>query len=423
MIHYEKKVLSNGLTVIVEQDRSTTLAAVNVLYKVGSRNESPEKTGFAHLFEHLMFGGSKHAPDFDGPLQSASGENNAYTNCDYTNYYDVVPYQNIETALWLEADRMSHLNINDDTLALQKKVVIEEFKEVCLNKPYGDCWHHLSALAYKSHPYKWPTIGKKIDHIQKANLEDVRSFYHRHYHPNNAILSVSGPLEPKEVFDLVEKWFGSLKRSGVVHPDPLGTEPIQRKPQSKDIYADVPSPLFLMAFHMPGRNHEDYYACDLLTDIMANGRSSRFYNNLIRKKKMLSFIDCYVTGTFDPGLILIEGRPMPDFSNDQCIDSIWEEIHLLRSQKPSDWELQKVKNKIISSLAMSDLNVLNKAIAMGYYEWLGALDLMNHQERLFEQVTIDDILDAMDRYLRKDNLSVVKYIPRKNKDSMVLMVN
>ena len=411
MIHFKKRILDNGLTVIVEQDKSTTLAAVNVLYKVGSRDESPKKTGFAHLFEHLMFGGSRNAPDFDTPLQSASGENNAYTNNDYTNYYDVVPYQNIETAFWLEADRMAHLDINEDTLALQKKVVIEEFKEVCLNKPYGDSWHHLSALAYKVHPYNWPTIGKTIQHIEDASLSDVKSFYEKHYHPANAILTVSGPLHPDKVFELAEKWFGNLASTSDRTITVLPVEPEQKVFQSKTITAPVPSRLFLMAYHMPERNHKDYYACDLLTDIMANGRSARLYNNLVRKKQIMSQIDCYVTGTFDPGLIVIEGRPMPNISNEICIHEVKEELRILRAENPSEWELQKVKNKVISSLAMSDLNVLNKAISMAYYEWLGRLDLMNLQEELFQSVTIADILRVMDIYLNDSNMTQIEYLP------------
>lgn len=411
MIHYQKRTLHNGLTVIVEQDQSTSLAAVNVLYKVGSRDESPSKTGFAHLFEHLMFGGSKHAPDFDTPLQSASGENNAYTNNDYTNYYDVVPYQNIETALWLEADRMSNLVFNSKTLSLQKKVVIEEFKEVCLNKPYGDSWHHLSELAYKKHPYSWPTIGKTIQHIKNARLADVKSFYKKHYHPSNAILSVSGPLDPSLVFDLVDKWFGSLQSPTKRKVKTLPKEPVQDRFQSKLIHAPVPSRFFIMAYHMPERNHPDYYACDLLTDILANGRSARLYSNLVRKKQLMSQIDCYVTGTFDPGLIVIEGRPMNEISNEVCISEVKEELKLLRQHYPTERELQKVKNKVISSLAMSDLNVLNKAISLAYFEWLGALDLMNQQEHLFESVTLDDILRVIDQYVHDDNMTLIEYHP------------
>lgn len=409
MIHYEKKVLANGLVVVAEQDQSTNLCAVNVLYKVGSRNETAEKTGFAHLFEHLMFGGSKHAPDFDGPLQMASGENNAFTNNDYTNYYDLVPFENIETALWLEADRMANLSINQETLSLQKKVVTEEFKEVCLNKPYGDSWHHLCEMAFTKHPYNWPTIGKNIEHIKEATLQDVVDFYDQFYHPSNAVISISGPLEINHIFDLAEKWFGEIKGIPNYKKPPLTQEPPQLKTKYKSVTADVPSPLFLMAYHMPGRSDPNYYACDLLTDIMANGKSARFYNRLVRKQKLLSLMDCYVTGTFDAGLIITEGRPMPEVSIEEGIDAVFKEIELLKTDIPSEKELQKVKNKVISSLAMSDLNVLNKAISMSYYEALGALDIMNRQEELYEAVTIDDVIAASDKYLHQSNLSVLKY--------------
>ena len=409
MIHFEKKVLANGLVVVAEQDKSTNLCAVNVLYKVGSRNEASDKTGFAHLFEHLMFGGSKHAPDFDGPLQMASGENNAFTNNDYTNYYDLVPFENLETALWLEADRMSNLSINQETLSLQKKVVTEEFKEVCLNKPYGDSWHHLCEMAFTKHPYNWPTIGKNVAHIENANLQDVIDFYKKYYHPNNAVLSISGPLETDKVFDLVEKWFGDIEGVSNFKKQPLSQEPLQTQTKYKSVTADVPSPLFLMAYHMPGRGDKDYYACDLLTDIMANGKSARFYNRLVRKQKLLSLMDCYVTGTFDAGLIITEGRPMPEVSIDEGINAVFQEIELLKTDVPTEKELQKVKNKVISSLAMSDLNVLNKAISMSYYEALGAIDIMNRQEELYEAVTIDEIVAASEEYLRQTNLSVLKY--------------
>ncbi len=410
MIEYTKKVLNNGLSVIAERDKSTTLAAVNVLYKVGSRDEDPSKTGFAHLFEHLMFGGSLNAPDFDGPLQNAGGENNAFTNTDYTNYYDVVPIENIEVALWLEADRMKHLNINSKTLDTQRKVVVEEFKEVCLNKPYGDNWHHLSALAYKEHPYNWPTIGKEIKHIEEAQLTDVLDFYERFYHPGNAILTVSGPLEPKRIFELAEKWFGNIE-PGKSPVSNLKREQKQTTKRYEIIRSDVPVPIFIGACHMPERNHPDYYACDLLSDILANGKSSRFYHRLVRELKVMSSVDCYLSGTFDPGLIVLEGRPAPNVSVEESIDHLWKEINRLKTDPPSLRELQKVKNKVISSIAMNDLSVLNKAASLAYFEWLGALDLMNQQEELYANVTLEDILRVAEKYLNVDNSSFIEYIP------------
>ncbi len=416
MILYKKIVLENGLTVIAEQDKSTTLAAINVLYKVGSRNENPEQTGFAHLFEHLMFGGSEHALDFDQPLQNAGGENNAFTNNDYTNYYNVVPVENIETALWLEADRMVNLNINDKTLDTQRKVVIEEFKEVCLNKPYGDNWHHLSSLAYEKHPYQWPTIGKVPGHISDAKLEDVREFYEKFYYPSNAILAISGPLAISEAFKLADKWFSKIPNK-VQNFVKIESEERQIKSRYKKIESRVPLPQFMGACHMPGRNHIDYYACDLLSDILANGKSSRLYSRLVRELKVLSIVDCYVSGTFDPGLIVFEGRPSPDISVRDSIDYIWQEIEQLQQRPPNKRELQKVKNKVISSIAMNDLSVLNKAASLAYFEWLGSLEQMNQQEQLYSEVTIGDILKVAAKYFIPENTSIIEYIPEVQQQS------
>ena len=410
MIDYQKQVLNNGLSVIVEQDTSTTLAAVNILYKVGSCNENPDRTGFAHLFEHLMFGGSKNAPDFDLPLQTAGGENNAFTNNDYTNYYNVVPVENIETALWLEADRMAHLNINETTLETQRKVVVEEFKEVCLNKPYGDNWHHLSAMAYQEHPYGWPTIGKEIRHIQEAKLSDVQEFYKKFYNPSNAILSISGPLPVDEVFELANKWFGHIP-SGALLSDVQTKEPQQTKARYKRITSDVPVRLFIGSCHMPGRVDKEYYACDLLSDILANGKSSRFYKTLVREQKMMSTADCYLTGNFDAGLIIFEGRPVAGYTTEECIDAIWNEAEKIKTEPPSERELQKVKNKVIASITMNDLSVLNKAAALAYFEWLGALDDINRQEEMYQRISTEEIVTVCSKYLKPSNASFLEYVP------------
>jgi len=411
MINYQKQVLDNGLTVIVEQDKSTNLAAVNILYKVGSRNEDPGHTGIAHLFEHLMFEGSTNAPNFDNPLQIAGGENNAFTNNDYTNYYELVPAYNIETALWLEADRMSQLSINQQSLDLQKKVVIEEFKEVCLNKPYGDNWHHLSALAYEKHPYRWPTIGLDISHIESTSLDDIQSFYDRFYNPANAVLTVSGPLPYDEVFTLVEKWFGKIdgypiQTTGILQ------ESQQNQVRYKRVEGEVPAPMFLIGCHMPERAHEDYYACDLLTDILSNGKSSRLHKRLVREKKVMTSVDSYISGTVDPGLILIEGKPHLQLSTQDSLNHIWEELDQITSSPPSERELQKVKNKALSSIAMHDISILNKAASLAYFEHINMLDLMNQQESLYNQVSIDDIVKVSKLYLQKSNASIIEYVPQ-----------
>ena len=410
MIHYDKTVLSNGLTVIAEQDKTTTLAAVNILYKVGSRNEHPNRTGFAHLFEHLMFGGSLHASDYDTPLQNAGGENNAFTNNDYTNYYNIVPVENIQTALWLEADRMANLKINRKSFDTQRKVVIEEFNEVCLNKPYGDNWHHLSALAYRKHPYQWPTIGKTPNHISEAKIEEVQSFYQTYYHPGNAILSISGPLETRAVFEMVEKWFGEIP-SKKMSTEFFTPESPQTSFRHKRVESEVPLSQFIGAWHMPGRNHPDYYACDLLSDILGNGKSSRLYRRLVRETKVLAAVDCYISGTFDPGLIIFEGRPAVNIDMKEALEHIWKEIEQISNQPPGERELQKVKNKVISSISMNDLNILNKAASLAYFEWLGALDIMNHQEELYAKVTVDDIIRIAEELLIPSNASVIEYIP------------
>lgn len=411
MIKYQKEILDNGLTVIIEQDKSTTLAAVNVLYRVGSRNEDPSKTGVAHLFEHLMFEGSTNAPDFDSPLQMAGGENNAFTNNDYTNYYELVPAYNIETALWLEADRMSQLSINQQSLDLQKKVVIEEFKEVCLNKPYGDNWHHLSALAYERHPYRWPTIGLDISHIESTSLDDIRSFYDRYYNPANAIITISGPLPHNEVLAMVKKWFGNIKGNPINSYD-IPQEDIQGQVRHKKVEGKVPAPMLLIGCHMPGRTHEDYYACDLLTDILSNGKSSRLHKSLVREKKIFTSVDCYISGSVDPGLILIEGKPHQRISIQDSLSHIWDELDQITSAPPSIRELQKVKNKVLSSIAMHDISILNKAASLAYFEHINMLDQMNQQEVLYNQVTIEDIIRVSQLYLQKKNASIIEYVPQ-----------
>ncbi len=410
MITYKKQILDNGLTVLVEQDKSTTMAAINVLYKVGSKHESPDKTGFAHLFEHLMFGGSDNAPDFDTPLQMAGGENNAFTNNDYTNFYDILPVQNIETALWLEADRMANLSLNPKALEVQKKVVVEEFKEVCLNKPYGDAWHALSSLAYKKHPYSWPTIGKDIGHIENAVIEDVAHFFDVHYQPNNAVLSISSPLPHNEVMALASKWFGEIK-NGPERNIFIPNEPPQQEYRESTVKANVPTPMVLMAFHMPSRNSPEYYACDLISDILANGRSARLYSNLVKENQIFSEIDCYLTGAMDSGLIIIEGRTMPEYTLEEGIAYIWQEIDNLKNNSVSERELQKVKNKVVSSLAMSDLTILNKAMSMAYFEAIGELERMNAQEELYEAVTPENLIKCANKYLDKNNLNTLYYLP------------
>lgn len=390
MIDFFKKTLDNGLTVIVHEDSSTPMVAINVLYDVGSRDESPDKTGFAHLFEHLMFGGSENIPDFDIPIQEAGGENNAFTNADLTNFYSVLPAANIETALWLESDRMAKLNFDQKALDVQIKVVSEEFKETCLNQPYGEVWHHLSEMAYHKHPYRWPTIGKSIDHIENASLEDVSNFFYKHYCPSNAVLVYSGNISNELALRLTDKWFSHIEY-GNRYERKLDQEPLHTAPLSKLVKANVPSDAFYIAYPMVGREHKDYYAIDLLSDLLASGRSSRFYQSLIKGKQLFTQVDAYISGSFDPGLFILEGKPKEGVSIETAKQSIMSEIEKIKHHKIEERELTKIKNKLTSSLVYSEINIVNKALNLAYFEALGDASLINKQQEYYDAVSVDDL--------------------------------
>jgi len=408
VIHYSRSTLTNGLRVLIHEDASTPMAAVNILYNVGARDESPERTGFAHLFEHLMFGGSANAPDFDEPLQLAGGENNAFTNNDLTNFYDIVPAENLETALWLESDRMAALRFDEQVLDVQRKVVVEEFKETCLNEPYGDVWHHLADMAYKVHPYRWPTIGKVPRHVEEATIEEVKDFYHKFYRPNNAILTVCGKVRAEEVLALVDKWFGDIP-AGPVPPRRLPVEPPQRRLEQRINEAPVPADALYLAFHTPARTEPGFYAADLLSDLLCNGASSRLYRRLLKEQQLFSYIDAYVTGSIDPGLLIVEGRPSHGVSLEEAEAAIWRELDQLNAEMVSERELQKVKNKTESSLLFSELNVLNKAINLAYFELLGDPELINREAALYQAVSREDIRRIARRVLSPDNCSELYY--------------
>ncbi|MEL6986900.1 MAG: pitrilysin family protein [Bacteroidota bacterium] len=408
MIEFSKFELANGLRVLVHEDQSTQMLAVNIVYDVGSKDESPDKTGFAHLFEHLMFGGSVNAPDFDEPLQFAGGESNAFTNNDFTNFYDIVPAANIETVLWLESDRMQRLNINSKTLNIQQKVVVEEFKETCLNQPFGDAWHHLSEMAFEIHPYRWPTIGLKPSHIADAQLTDVQSFFETYYNPNNAVLVIAGNITLEKAMALCTKWFGDIP-SGYRNSRNLPAEPIQSKFKSKQIENGVPVDAMYMAFHMPGRLEKDYYAADLISDILANGKSSRLYNKLFKELQLFSSIDAYISGQIDPGLFIVEGKFMENQDHDQAIDAVWKELNNLSENGVQEQELTKLKNKVESALAFSESSILNKAMNLAYFEIIGNANLINEEANLYQRVTVDDIQRVAQMIFQKKNCSQLIY--------------
>ena len=408
MISFERFELKNGLKVLIHEDDSTPMVAVNVLYNVGARDESPDKTGFAHLFEHLMFGGSANVADFDTPIQMAGGENNAFTNNDITNFYDIVPAENLETALWLESDRMLSLNFDERVLEVQRKVVLEEFNETCLNEPYGDVWHHITDMAYKVHPYRWPTLGKVPKHVEEATIEDVKTFFYKYYRPNNAILAIAGNVQSKEVVTSVEKWFSDIP-SGKANVRMLPQEPPQMRLEKRINEANVPVDALYLAFHVPARKQQDYYVADLLSDILSHGPSSRLYQRLVKQNAIFSSIDCYVTGSIDPGLLIVEGKPSEGVSLEDGIAAIWKELESLKHELISERELQKVKNKIESNLIFSEMNIINKAMNLAFYELLEDAELINKEASFYQKISREDINRVANELLTEENCSELLY--------------
>lgn len=411
MIDFHRFVLPNGLRLIVNEDHSTPLVGVSLLYDVGSRDEHPERTGFAHLFEHLMFAGSKNAPDFDDPLQRAGGENNATTSTDQTNFYEVLPAENLETVLWLESDRMLALNISKKSFDVQRKVVVEEFKETCLNEPYGDYWHHLSDMAYQVHPYRWPVIGLVPEHIENATLGEVRDFYKKWYTPNNAIIAISGNVKSADALALVEKWFGEIPASPIP-PRQLPAEPPHRTAQRRVVQADVPVPAIYLSFPTAARTHPDFYPADLLTDVLANGQSSRLYQRLLKERKIFSQIDAYLTATLDPGLLIIEGKPADGVSPDDALAAVWEELELLKREKIDLRELLKIQRRLESSTVFSELNVLNKCQSLTFYESLGDAQLVNTEIGIYLAATPEDLQRAANDIFQPEQSATLIYLPR-----------
>lgn len=410
MIKFEKHTLNNGLRIIVHQDRTTPMVAVNVLYDVGARDEDPNRTGFAHLFEHLMFGGTQNIPSYDEPVQYVGGENNAWTSNDFTSYYVTVPSVNIETAFWLEADRMLELDFSEKSLDIQRKVVIEEFKQRYLNQPYGDIPILIRDLAYKVHPYRWPTIGKEISHIEQATLDEVKSFFFKHYAPNNAVLSVAGNIEPDEVFRLAEKWFGDIP-SRAIAPRNLPQEPPQTEPRYLEVKRNVPAPLIHMVFHNGRRTDPDFYANDLLSDILSNGPSSRLFQSLVKDQRIFSEVNAYISGDRDPGLFTVTGRLMPGVEMKKAEQSILTELNKLTQEAPSDYELQKVKNKVISNLIFDEISFLNKAINLAQYELMNMIDKLNTEPDYYQAVSPKEIKETANKIFRPENCSILYYQP------------
>lgn len=408
MIEYNRFVLDNGLRVLVHEDHSTPLAVVDVMYDVGARDENPDKTGFAHLFEHLMFGGSMHIEDYDEPLQKAGGENNAYTTNDLTNYYCQLPAQNIETAFWLESDRMLSLAFSEKSLEVQRKVVSEEFKEHYINKPYGDVWHKLRELSYTTHPYRWMTIGKDLSHIEHAQLQDVKEFFFKHYRPINAILVVAGNVKTDEIKRLAEKWFGPIPM-GEKYVRHLPQEPKQSAYRILDVEADVPLDAFYKTWHMDARLDKGYYAAELITEILGGGGSSRLFQSLVKEQQLFSNIECYQFGTIDKGLLAIEGKLIKGRTMEEAEVAVEAELDKLKSAPVSEVELQKVKNKTESMIAFEDMTIMSRANSLANYELLGDANLMNEELGKYQQLTSEDIQDYSKQIFDVNNSNTLHY--------------
>jgi predicted Zn-dependent peptidase len=408
MISFERFQLSNGLRVIVHPDFTTPNAVLNVMYDVGARDEDPDRTGFAHLFEHLMFGGSVNIPEYDEPLQRAGGENNAYTTNDLTNYYIQLPAVNLETAFWLESDRMLSLAFSEKSLDVQRKVVCEEFKEHYINKPYGDVWHKMRTLAYTTHPYRWMTIGKELKHIEEATLADVKAFFKKHYCPANAVLVVAGPVKTDEIRSLAEKWFGGIS-SGNKYERQIPVEPEQTATRRLVVEADVPLDALYMCWHMPARMESGYQAVDMLTDILGSGASSRLHQSLVKEQKLFSNIECFHFGSTDRGLLTIEGKLVKGISLEAAEAAVQKEVDQLLSEGITESELQKAKNKTESMIAFEDMSVMNRATSLAHYELLGDANMMNTEFARYAAVTADELLEQAKQVFSPKNMNVMHY--------------
>jgi zinc protease len=408
MIPFSSFTLSNGLKVFVHEDPTVQIAVMNILYDVGSRDEQPDKTGFAHLFEHLMFGGSANVPSYDEPLQLVGGENNAFTNTDITNYYLTVPASNIETGFWLESDRMLSLSFDPKVLEVQRKVVIEEFKQRYLNQPYGDVWLKIRPLAYHVHPYQWATIGKEISHIENATMDDVKDFFFSHYVPNNAILAVAGNVTTEQIKQLSEKWFGPIP-AGKKSERKLAVEPRQTEKRILNVEADVPSNAIYKSWHMPGRFTDEYYASDLLSDILSRGHSSRFYQQLVQEKEIFTSVSSFVSGTIDPGMFVVSGRVKDGITLEQGEEEIEKILQQILKEGVKEEEVEKVKNQAESSIEFGEVEVINRAMNLAFSALSGDANLVNLEGEKIKAIKKEDINNVAKKILIEDNSSVLYY--------------
>lgn len=413
MVDFKRFTLPNGLRVLVHEDDTTPMAVLNILYDVGARDEEQDKTGFAHLFEHLMFGGSVNIPSYDEPLQRVGGENNAFTSNDITNYYITLPATNLETAFWLESDRMLSLAFSEKSLETQRNVVCEEFKQRYLNQPYGDVWLKLRPLAYKEHPYRWATIGQDLKQIEEAKMEDVKAFFKKHYTPQNAIMVVGGNVTTEAVKALAEKWFGPIP-TGEKYERNLPAEPLQTEARQETVLAEVPLNAVYMAFPMPGRSDKDYQVYDLLSDVLSQGESSRLYNSLLKEQQLFSEIHAYMTGSLDAGLFIVEGKLVEGVTMEAAEAAIWKELNAIATAEVTADELTKVKNKSESIIVFAEMSLLDKAMNLAYYELLGDANWLNTEIDRYQDVTAEHILAIAKDTFVKEKSSNLYYLTAKD---------
>ena len=413
MITVNRHTLDNGLRIVHSEDKNTQMVALNVLYNVGARDEHPDHTGFAHLFEHLMFGGSVNIPDYDAYVQSAGGENNAWTNNDITNYYITLPRQNVEIGFWLESDRMLSLDFNEKSLEVQRHVVIEEFKQRNLNQPYGDVGHLVRSLVYKEHPYQWPTIGKEPGHIENATLDEVKGFFFRFYAPNNAILAVTGNISFEDTVALAEKWFGPIPRRDV-KPRSLPVEPQQTEERRLTVERNVPVDALHLVFHKCDRLHPDYYVFDMLSDLLSAGRSSRLIQHLVVERQVFGSIDAYISGSIDAGMFYVVGKLAPGITLEEAEAAVWKELEAMKTEDIAEEELEKVKNRYESEQIFSNINYLNVATNLAFFELIGQAEDINHEVAKYRSVTAQRIKEVAQRTFVRENCSVLYYKAKKS---------
>ena len=411
MIDFKKYTLENGLRLLVHPDASTPMVTVCLTYDVGSRDENADRTGFAHLFEHLMFGGSRHAPNFDDYIQNAGGENNAMTNQDMTIYYDMLPVENLEVALWLEADRMVNLNLTKKTLNKERKVVVEEFKETCIEEPYGDIWHHIGPLVYTKHPYSVPTIGKTFQHIEDASLDEVEAFYKKFYCPNNAILTISGNIDPKDVYEKVTKWFESIP-AGPKNDRLLPQETKQTARRELLVEATVEDPAIYLIFHAAARLEPDYYLDEILSDILGDGDASLLFKKMVKELQIFSEADAYITGTLDNGLFVLEGKLAEGHSFEEAEVALWDILNQLKDKTLSEKDLQRQQNRIEHNLEFAEVTAFHKAISLGFYELLGDANWINEEGNHYRSITVDAIQKRANAIFQPHLVSVIYYQPK-----------